>query len=128
MEKKILILEDEKLVADLLEKRLSEEGYEVIISDDVQEGLKISREEKINLIILDLDLSGSGANKFLKERQEESELKKIPVLAISNSGEVGELSQIKSLGVRDWILKTEFDPREAVQKVKNIFQSIKASV
>ena len=128
MVRKILILEDEKLIADLLEKRLLEEGYEVIIKDNPEDGLKILADEKIDLIILDLDLSGFRTNKLLEKKEKVAELKKIPVLVISNSGQVGELSRAKELGAQDWVLKTEFDPREVVQKVSNIFQSIKAIV
>lgn len=125
--KKIFILEDEELISDLLDKRLSDEGFTVIISDDSQKSLQAISQEKVDLIILDLDIMNDSAFSFLSKKQNDAKLKKIPVLIISNSGQVGELSRARELGAVDWILKTEFDPREVVQKVKNIFKSIKAT-
>lgn len=125
--KKILILEDEELIADLLDKRLSNEGFTVLLSDDIQKSLQMISQEVVDLIILDLDIVGNNAFKFLSKKQNDAKLKKIPVLVISNSGQVGELSRARELGATDWVLKTEFDPREVVQKVKDIFKSIKAT-
>lgn len=125
--KKILILEDEELIADLLDKRLSDEGFTVLLSDDIQKSWQIMEREVINLVILDLDILGHSAFKFLSKKQNDAKLKKIPVLVISNSGQVGELSRARELGAVDWVLKTEFDPRTVVQKVKDIFKSIKAT-
>jgi DNA-binding response OmpR family regulator len=127
MVKRILVLTEEKLVSNLLKKRLSDEDYQVVISDDPEKALVIIIREKINLIVLDLDLSDLTAFSFLVKKKSDSDLKKIPVLVISNAGQIGELSQAQELGATDWVLKTEFDPGEIAQKVKNIFKSIKAT-
>ncbi len=125
--KKILVLEDEELISDLLDKRLSDEGFSVVISDNARQSLKTIVQEKIDLIVLDLDIMNDSAFDFLSKKQNNAKLKKIPVIIISNSGQVGELSRAKELGAVDWILKTEFDPQEMVQKVKDIFKSVKAT-
>ena len=127
MTKRILVLTEEELVSNLLKKRLSDEDYQVVIGDNSEKAKAVIIREKISLIILDLDLSDSAAFSFLTKKKNDFELKKIPVLVISNAGQVGELSRVRELGAVDWVLKTEFDPGEIVQKVKNIFKSIKAT-
>jgi len=46
-------------------------------------------------------------------------LKSVPIIIISNSGQPVEIDRAKELGVSDWIIKTEFDLQEIVEKVKN---------
>jgi len=119
--KTILLLEDEKLIADSLEKRLSEEGYRLLVKNRTEGGLKVLEEEEVHLVILDLDISGLNAFSFLARKNNHPRWKLLPTLVISNAGEVGELSRAKKQGVVGWVLKTEFNPEEIVQKVKNIF-------
>ncbi len=119
--KTILLLEDEKLIADSLEKRLSEEGYRLLVKNRAEGGLKALEEEEIHLVILDLDISGLSAFSFLARKNNHPQWKLLPTLVISNAGEVGELSRAKKQRVVGWVLKTEFNPEEIVQKVKNIF-------
>ncbi len=45
------------------------------------------------------------------------DFKKIPVIIISNSGQSVELDYIRKLGVKDWLIKTEFSPKEVLKKV-----------
>ena len=125
--KRILILEDEKLISSVLEKRLINENYQVVLSDDVNQALKIISKGMVDLVILDLDVPDSGAFTFLSQKNKDSRFKKIPVLVISNSGQVGELSRAKELGAADWVLKTEFDPKNIVLKTQKIFKAIKIS-
>ena len=46
------------------------------------------------------------------------ELKKIPVIIISNSGQPVEIDRAQKLGVKDWLIKTEFDPQEVIDKIR----------
>ena len=125
--KSVFVFTNEDLIADLLERRLSGEDYEAVIGNDPQKALAIVIREKVSLIILDLDLPNLAAFAFLTKKRNDPSLKSIPVIVLSNAGQIGELSRAKKLGATDWALKTEFDPEEIIQKVKNIFKSIKAS-
>jgi len=53
----------------------------------------------------------------MEEMGKDKELKKIPVVIISNSGQPVELDEAQRLGARDWLIKTEFDPQKVVDKV-----------
>lgn len=118
MAKKILIVEDEEIVSGLLEKKLKSEGYEVFCAKDGEEGLEKMREIKPDLILLDIIMPKKGGFEVMEEMKKEEDLKNIPVIVISNSGQPVELDRAKSLGAKDWLIKTEFDPKEVLEKVK----------
>ncbi|PIR01807.1 MAG: response regulator [Candidatus Nealsonbacteria bacterium CG_4_9_14_0_2_um_filter_37_38] len=117
MAKKILLIEDEQIMFDLLQKKLSGEGYEVSIAKDGEEGLRAMREVKPDLILLDIVMPKIGGFEVMEEMQKEPELKKIPIIVISNSGQPVELDRAQKFGARDWLIKTEFDPQEVIDKV-----------
>ncbi len=118
MAKKILIVEDEEIVSGLLEKKLKNEGYEVFCAKDGEEGLEKMRKIKPDLILLDIIMPKKGGFEVMEEMQKEEDLKNLPVIVISNSGQPVELDRAKSLGAKDWLIKTEFDPQEVLEKVK----------
>ena len=118
MPKKILLVEDEEIMIDLLQRKLTKEGYEVSVARDGEEGLKLMREVKPALILLDIVMPKMGGFEVMEEMAKEPELKKIPVIVISNSGQPVELDRAQKLGAKDWLIKTEFDPQEVIEKVK----------
>jgi two-component system alkaline phosphatase synthesis response regulator PhoP len=114
---KILLIEDTEIMIELLERKLVQEGYEVLVARDGEEGLRLMRENWPNLILLDIILPKMGGFEVLKEMNQNPSLKKIPVIIISNSGQQVELSKAIRLGVKDWLIKTEFEPQELINKV-----------
>ncbi len=117
MLKKILLVEDEEIIIDLLQRKLQKEGYEVSVARDGEEGLKVMREVKPDLILLDIVMPKMGGFEVMEEMAKEPDLKKIPVIVISNSGQPVELDRAQELGAKDWLIKTEFDPQEVIDKV-----------
>ena len=114
---KILLIEDEEIMIELLERKLLQEGYEVLVARDGEEGLRLMRENWPNLILLDIILPKMGGFDVLKEMEKNPSLKKIPVIIISNSGQPVELSRAIRFGVKDWLIKTQFEPQELLDKI-----------
>jgi CheY-like chemotaxis protein len=103
-----------------LQRKLSREGYEVFVARDGEEGLKKMREmdPKPDLVLLDIIMPKMGGFEVMEEMKKDESLKNIPVIVISNSGQPVELDRAKKLGAKDWLIKTEFDPNEVLEKVK----------
>lgn len=116
--KKILLIEDEEIMINLLQRKLSYEGYEVSLAKNGEDGLKLMKEIMPDIILLDIIMPKKGGFEVMEEMQKDDKLKKIPVIIISNSGQPIELDRAKELGAKDWLIKTEFDPQEVVEKVK----------
>ncbi|MCD6271073.1 response regulator [bacterium] len=117
MAKKILIIEDEEILLDLLKKKLSSLGYEVYTAKDGKAGLEAIKEVVPDLVLLDIIMPKMGGFEVMEKLQEDESLKAIPVIVISNSGQPVELNKAKELGAKDWLIKTEFDPKEVIEKV-----------
>lgn len=118
MAKKILLIEDEEIMVSLLQRKLTEEGYDFFVAGNGEEGLKLMKEVKPDLILLDIIMPKKGGFEVMEEMQQDEQIKNIPIIIISNSGQPVELDRAKELGARDWLVKTEFDPKEVVEKVK----------
>jgi len=116
--KKILIVEDEKLLAGLLHKKLADNGYYVFLAEDGEQGLQQMKENRPDAVLMDVAVPRLGGLEVLKEMGQDSLLKDIPVIIISNSGQLEEIDKARALGAKDWLVKTEFDPEEALGKVR----------
>lgn len=120
MAQKILIIEDEEILSNLLQKKLVQEGYDVVAACDGEEGLETIRKENPDLILLDIVMPKMSGLEVMENMTKDKTLKKIPVIVISNSGQPVELDKAQRLGASDWLIKTDFDPAEVVAKVKKL--------
>ena len=116
--KKIIIIEDEKMLLELLKEKLVQDGYHVVTAQDGQEGLDKIKLEIPDLILLDIVMPKKSGFEVMEELNQDNKLKSIPVIVISNSGQSVELDRIKELGAIDWLIKTDFNPQEVVNKIK----------
>ncbi len=114
MGQKILIVEDEKELADILGAYLEVEGFNPIVAKDGIEGLKAFYEYQPDLMLLDIMLPGCDGIQICKEVREKSD---IPVIMISAKS--GEMDKVIALGIGadDYVTKP-FSPLELVARVK----------
>ncbi|GFZ29903.1 DNA-binding response regulator [Clostridium zeae] len=111
---KILIVEDEKELADILGAYLEVEGFEPVVTHDGQEGLKEFYEKMPSLVLLDIMLPKVDGISVCKEIREKSE---VPIIMISAKS--GEMDKVIALGIGadDYVTKP-FSPLELVARVK----------
>lgn len=114
---KILIIEDEKELADLLASKLKKEGYKVEIADDGKKGYEKLGKWKPDLVLLDIVMPKMDGYEVMEKMNENK--KNIPIIVISNSGHPVELEKTKKLGAIDHLIKTEFSPNDVLKKVNN---------
>jgi DNA-binding response OmpR family regulator len=119
MAKKILIIEDDKFLRELITRKLIEEGFEVLEAVDGEEGMKKVREEKVDLTLLDLILPGIDGFEVLSKMKENPATNKIPVIILSNLGQREDVEKGLGMGAVDYLIKAHFTPQEIIEKVKN---------
>jgi DNA-binding response OmpR family regulator len=119
---KILIIEDDRFLRELISRKLRNEEYEVIEAVDGEDGLKRAREEKPNLVLLDLILPGIDGFGVLEKLKESPETAQIPVIILSNLGQREEIEKGLKLGAIDYLIKAHFTPGEIIEKIKNILR------
>ncbi len=121
MSAKILIIEDEAAIAEVLEYNLLQEGFKPSVEERGDEGLRAVREQKPDLILLDLMLPGIDGLDVLRALRREPETASIPIVVLTAKSE--EIDRIVGLelGADDYIQKP-FSPREVVLRVKAILR------
>lgn len=105
MQKTVLIVEDNELNMKLFHDLLEAHGYSTIQTRDGLEALKIARERRPDLILMDIQLpevSGLEVTKWLKD---DDELRKIPVIAVTAFAMKGDEERIREGGCEDYIAK-----------------------
>lgn len=114
---KILVIEDEKNILELVSFNLEREGFQVIATMDGTSGLEMAREELPDLIILDVMLPGMNGLEVCRELHQDPTTGNIPVVILSARAE--ELDKVLGLemGADDYIVKP-FSPRELLARVK----------
>lgn len=115
--KKILLIEDEKILGEILLTKLSDQGYEAKWELDGVAGLAAIREFKPDLILLDIVMPKKDGYEVLEDISKDDQMKKIPVIIISNSGQPVEIERVLALGAKDYIVKAQFSPEEVLTKM-----------
>jgi len=116
--KKILFIEDamalQKTFGDILRK----ESYEIISALDGEEGLKLAKTEKPDLILLDLILPKVNGFEVLRRLKEDPETKKIPIIVLTNLEDIEDINKALELGVTTYLVKASYSPEEVLEKIK----------
>lgn len=120
MKQKIIIVEDEKVLGDILTKKLIDEGFETRLARDGKQGLSMIKKIKPDLILLDIVMPKMDGYEVMEVLKNEKTLSSIPVIIISNSGQPVEIDRSRELGAKDFLIKAQFDPNELVIKVKKL--------
>ena len=123
MNYKILFIEDDPFLSDIYMTKFEEVGYDIDISNDGEEGLKKIRENKPDIVLLDIVLPKRSGLEILEEIKNDSTLKHIPVLILSNLGMDQNFDKAKSLGAAGYLVKSQYTPSEVVAEVEKILKA-----
>ncbi len=124
--KKILLVEDDVFLSSLLKNRFQKEGFEVLLAFDGDKALEILMTiENIDLILLDIILPKKTGFEILEEMRLDPQIqvKKTPVIIISNLGQEGDMERGKEFGVIEYLIKAKISIDDLVGKVKEYFST-----
>lgn len=113
--KKILIIEDEKMLAEMYKDKFVQEGFDVYWAVDAEGGMEMAKEIKPNLIILDILLPQASGTDFLETLREDKDIGSTPVVAYSNYDDIESKEKAKKFGAKEYLIKTNYTPREVVE-------------
>ncbi|MDP4152455.1 MAG: response regulator transcription factor [Bacillota bacterium] len=115
---KILVCDDDKNICELLRIYLVKEGYSVIIANDGQEAVDLFKQNKIDLVLLDIMMPKLDGWQVCKEIRKTSQ---VPIIMISAKGDTFDKVLGLELGADDYISKP-FDTKEAVARIKAVMR------
>lgn len=121
-QKKILIIEDDKFTIKLYTRLLSDAGYEVISTPVADEVINLAKREKPNLLIVDLMLTDGNGFEVIKQVRKETDLKKIPIITLSNLGQETDIAEAIKKGSNKYFVKSNTRFEEVIEAVKELIK------
>ncbi|MFA6551290.1 MAG: response regulator [Patescibacteria group bacterium] len=117
--KKVLIVEDDSLLAKVLAESFLKEKFQVAVVDNGLEAEKTAKSFSPDIILLDLIIPGIDGFAVLKQLKAGTKTKNIPVAVLSNLGDVGDIKSTKALGADEYFIKANTEMEKIVKYVKN---------
>lgn len=122
---KILIVEDEKALNEVLKERFENEGFDVRVAQDGAEGLLLALEKPPDVILLDIVLPKVGGLDMLKKLRTYELGKNIPVVVLTNLSDTKQVHEALEHGARDFLVKADWVLSDVVENVRKIVEPYK---
>jgi len=118
---KVVVIEDEADILEVVRYNLAREGFRVVTCRDGEEGLAAVRREAPDLVLLDLMLPGLEGIEVCRRLQADPITSSIPVIMVTAKGEEGDVVLGLAVGADDYVSKP-FSPKELVARVKAVLR------
>ena len=116
---KILIIEDDPDIRELLRFNLEKAGYNLFLAEDGEKALTLARQHAPDIILLDLMLPGVDGLEVCRTLKKDPELQRIPVMMVTAKGEEMDRVVGLELGADDYVVKP-FSLREVVLRIRKV--------
>lgn len=112
LEVRILLTEDDPIVAELYRLRLDREGHRVDVAADGQAALDAVRREQPDLMLLDIRMPRLSGLAVLEEVRADDTLREIPVVMLTNYSDPAQVQRCRELGIEAYLVKSRTTPRQ----------------
>ncbi|AGB40791.1 response regulator with CheY-like receiver domain and winged-helix DNA-binding domain [Halobacteroides halobius DSM 5150] len=127
MAEKILVVDDEENIVQLINFNLKQEGYEVIPAYDGQQALEKIKKKNPDLMVLDLMLPKVDGFDICRQVREDKDIKNLPIIILSAKEEEVDKILGLELGADDYVTKP-FSPRELIARVKAVLRRVDSNI
>jgi len=124
---KVLIVEDEVAIVTLLRYNLEKEGFHVISTGDGEEAIKLVKDHRPDIIVLDWMLPGMTGVEICKHIRWNNDIKNTPIIMLSARGEEGDRIRGLDSGADDYMVKP-FSPSELISRINAVFRRMRPSL
>lgn len=121
---KILLVEDEEMLANMYEVKFQNEGFEITKALDGATGLELAKSIKPDLMLLDVIMPKMDGFSVLKAIRETPEIKDLPVILLTNLGQDEDVQKGKELGVVGYLVKANVTPAEVVEAARRELEKL----
>ena len=116
---RVLVVEDERDVADLIRYNLTKEGYDVVVAPTGSDALKQARDVHPDLVLLDIMVPQLNGWEVCRRLKQDAETKNIPVIMVTGRVEEGDKVLGFEMGADDYVTKP-FSPRELIARIRAV--------
>ena len=120
--KKILFIEDDPFLIDIYSNKIKQAGFSVEVAEDGERGLQKIKEEKPDLVLLDIVLPKMDGWEVLEKIRQEESLKDLKVVILSNLGQKEEVDKGLALKATKYLIKAHYTPSEVIEEIKELLK------
>lgn len=124
---KLLLVEDEKMIARAYQKGFTQAGFDIVIASDGGEGFQKAQEYRPDLVLLDLIMPGVDGLTFLRNLRGSDWGKDTSVFVLTNSSDAERADEAKHLGIDAFLLKSDWSMEQLIEKIRTHLARIKPS-
>ena len=117
--KKVLIMEDEHPLANALEFKFKDAGFDVDVAYDGADGVEKLKSGSYDVLLLDLIMPRKDGFAVLQDMKDNG--MHIPVIALTNLSQREDIERVKAFGVRDYLVKSDIALNDVVARVRQLF-------
>ena len=118
--KKVLVIEDDVFLAQLLTNRIAKVGAVVLRAVDGEEGIKMIKQSRPDLVLLDLILPKKSGFELLEDMRSDPSTQGTPVIIVSNLGQESDVARGRELGAVEYFVKAKTSIDGLGERVKTI--------
>ncbi len=120
--KKILIIDDDKILCSMYKTKMEVDNFKVFVTNNGNEGIKLARKKKPDLILLDVIMPQIDGFAVLEELKKDDKTKNIPVIILTNLGTDEDKEKGEKIGAVDYLVKADLTPTQITEKIKRILK------
>ena len=124
---RLLLVEDDTALAELLEWHFEQEGYDVVRTPDGEEALLLSRESPPDIVLLDWMIEGLSGIEVCRRLRRATDTANVPIIMLTARGEEEDRIRGLETGADDYVTKP-FSPRELVARVAAILRRVRPAL
>ena len=114
----VLTVEDDPFILTIHKNKLAKEGFDAMLAANGEEAMKLARERKPDIILLDLIMPIKDGFQTLKELKDDPQLKDIKVLVLSNLSQEEDQQRVIEMGAAEYIVKANVSFKEIIERIK----------
>jgi len=114
--KKVLIVEDDVALRQALTEFLEADNFVVITASDGKEAVSLTKNNKPDIVLLDIILPKKDGFEVIKEIKADNEIKDIPIVLLTNLGSLSDIEKALALGATTYLVKGDYKLEEIVTK------------
>ncbi|MBI2196599.1 response regulator [Candidatus Daviesbacteria bacterium] len=122
--KKILVIEDETILLELLADKFKDSGFAVNTAQSAEAGIRLALQNRPDLILLDVILPKMDGLTMLKKLRRDEWGKGVPVIILSNLNDQRKVSEAMKIGVYDFLVKSNVKLADVVEQVRNVLNPV----
>lgn len=115
---KIAIIEDDQTISQMYRMKFEADGFDVQLANNGKRGIVMIESFQPDIILMDLQMPEMGGAEALTEIRKHDWGKDIPVIILTNLGEEESPKELRTLGIKSYIVKADLTPRQVVTRVR----------